>query len=279
MFIKQPASPGADDDVNAEWDEHLRFYQLCGVMAAASSVLLTFMMVLMFPADFKGRAFMLAGSYLGPVTLLLLVGMLRFPRSCSWALFIGFNVFLLYLFLRGTAFNLLISFLFVLFFLFGAVAATQRGRRLHGGARPLWLARRGWLPVSVLILLALSVSSFSSGFVLRWLERKLENPLLWIEYRHQMLVRYLHLSGEDTSDAPGILRRVRLEGRTLVFVYRVRMEAETASEDTLQHHAMADFRQHCHERGVRQFGMKVMYVYQVLQEERILVLSRRDCVE
>lgn len=100
MFIKQPASPGADDDVNAEWDEHLRFYQLCGVMAAASSVLLTFMMVLMFPADFKGRAFMLAGSYLGPVTLLLLVGMLRFPRSCSWALFIGFNVFLLYLFLR-----------------------------------------------------------------------------------------------------------------------------------------------------------------------------------
>lgn len=65
MFIKQPASPGADDDVNAEWDEHLRFYQLCGVMAAASSVLLTFMMVLMFPADFKGRAFMLAGAIWG----------------------------------------------------------------------------------------------------------------------------------------------------------------------------------------------------------------------
>ncbi|WCF11832.1 hypothetical protein N4G58_10360 [Edwardsiella piscicida] len=171
MFIKHPVSPGADDDVDAELDEHLRFYQLCGVMAAASSVLLTLMMVLMFPGDFKERTYMLAGVYLGPVTLLLLLGMLRFPRICAWALLIGFNALLLYLFLRGTAFNLAISFLFVLFFLFGAIATTQRQRQARGAVRPLWLARRGWRPVLVLMLLALLISSFSSGFALRWLDK------------------------------------------------------------------------------------------------------------
>ncbi|AOP44112.1 polysaccharide biosynthesis protein [Edwardsiella piscicida] len=280
MFIKHPVSPGEDDDVDAELDEHLRFYQLCGVMAAASSVLLTLMMVLMFPGDFKERTYMLAGVYLGPVTLLLLLGMLRFPRICAWALLIGFNALLLYLFLRGTAFNLAISFLFVLFFLFGAIATTQRQRQARGAVRPLWLARRGWRPVLVLMLLALLISSFSSGFALRWLDKKRENPLLWIEYRRQMLGRYQHLTVAETPNAPGIwLRRVRLEGRTLVFVYRVRLEGEAASEASLRRHALSDFLQHCHERGVRQFGMKVMYVYRVHQEERILVLNRRDCVE
>ncbi|AGH74900.1 hypothetical protein ETAC_13895 [Edwardsiella piscicida C07-087] len=280
MFIKHPVSPGADDDVDAELDEHLRFYQLCGIMAAASSVLLTLMMVLMFPGDFKERTYMLAGVYLGPVTLLLLLGMLRFPRVCAWALLIGFNALLLYLFLRGTAFNLAISFLFVLFFLFGAIATTQRQRQARGAARPLCLARRGWRPVLVLMLLALLISSFSSGFALRWLDKKRENPLLWIEYRRQMLGRYQHLTVAETPNAPGIwLRRVRLEGRTLVFVYRVRLEGEAASEASLRRHALSDFLQHCHERGVRQFGMKVMYVYRVHQEERILVLNRRDCVE
>lgn len=273
MLIKHPISLGADEDHNAESDDHLRFYQLCGVMAAASCVLLTLLMLVMFPEDFSARPFRVAAGYLGPVTLLLLLAMLRFPRSASWALLLGFNALLLYLFYQGSSFNLAISFLFVLFFMLGVVAAVQRARR-----RTLWLARRGWRPISALVLLALLMSGLSSGFVLRWLAKKQENPLLWVEYRRQMLDHYQRLAGRETPQSPGIgLRRVRLEGRTLVLVYRVHLTGEEASDARLRRHALNHFIKHCHERGVNQFGMKVMYVYHVQEEERIQVLSRKDC--
>ncbi|QPR28139.1 polysaccharide biosynthesis protein [Edwardsiella hoshinae] len=273
MLIKHPISLGADDDPSAESDDHLRFYQLCGVMAAASCVLLTLLMLVLFPEDFSVRPFNVAGGYLGPVTLLLLLAKLRFPRSASWALLLGFNTLLLYLFYQGSAFNLAISFLFVLFFLLGVVAATQRACR-----RTLWLARRDWRPISLLVLLALLISSVSSGFALRGLAKQQGNPLLWVEYRRQMLDHYQHLVGRETPQVAGIrLRRVRLEGRTLVLVYRVRLTGEEASEARLHRHALNHFMQHCHERGINQFGMKVMYVYHVQEEERIQVLNRKDC--
>lgn len=47
-----------------------------------------------------------------------------------------------------------------------------------------------------------------------------EDPLQWIEYRREMLNRYVNAAPQDDlQDSTFKLRRVRLEGKTLVFVF------------------------------------------------------------
>lgn len=182
---------------------------------------------------------------------------------------------LLYLFIDGTTFNLVISTLFSLFFLFGVVANTQFYRGIE---RPLWLAQRRCKPVGLLCFIALLAALLSSGYAFRWIEKKNEDPLQWIEYRREMLKRYVDTTPQaDTSDSMFKLRRVRLEGKTLVFVFRVIPPSDEPIESTLAKHAKDDFIAHCKEKGIRHYNMKIMYVYHVEQLEHIFVMDKKDC--
>lgn len=83
-----------------------------------------------------------------------------------------------------------------------------------GAVRPLWLAQRGWKPITSLCLLSVLVTLISSGYALRWIELKKEDPLQWIEYRREMLNRYVNAAPQDDlQDSTFKLRRVRLEGK------------------------------------------------------------------
>lgn len=102
--------------IENEVGEHLRFYRLCGIMAAASVVFITLLTVLVYPESMHENAYRVACLVYGPATLLLLLGMFKYPTVCSWILFAAFHAMLLYLFIDGTTFNLVISTLFSLFF-------------------------------------------------------------------------------------------------------------------------------------------------------------------
>lgn len=261
--------------IESEVGEHLRFYRLCGIMAAASVVFITLLTVLVYPESMHENAYRIACLVYGPATLLLLLGMFKYPTVCSWILFAAFHAMLLYLFIDGTTFNLVISTLFSLFFLFGVVANTQFYRGIE---RPLWLAQRRCKPVGLLCLIALLAALLSSGYAFRWIEKKKEDPLQWIEYRREMLKRYVDTAPQaDSSDSMFKLRRVRLEGKTLVFVFRVIPPSDEPIESTLAKHAKNDFIAHCKEKGIRHYNMKIMYVYHVDQLEHIFVMDKKDC--
>ena len=158
--------------IESEVGEHLRFYRLCGIMAAASVVFITLLTVLVYPESMHENAYRIACLVYGPATLLLLLGMFK---------------------------------LFSLFFLFGVVANTQFYRGIE---RPLWLAQRRCKPVGLLCLIALLAALLSSGYAFRWIEKKKEDPLQWIEYRREMLKRYVDTAPQaDSSDSMFKLRR------------------------------------------------------------------------
>ena len=221
------------------------------------------------------ESYRIACIVFGPVTLVLILGMFKYPVACSWILFVTFHSMLLYAFFDGTTFNLVISTLFSLFFLLGAVAMTQFS---FGAVRPLWLAQRGWKPITSLCLLSVLVTLISSGYALRWIELKKEDPLQWIEYRREMLNRYVNAAPQDDlQDSTFKLRRVRLEGKTLVFVFRVLPQQDQIVEVALAEHTKEHFASHCREKGIREYNMKVMYVYHVGQLEHIFVRDKKDC--
>ncbi|MEG0866692.1 MAG: polysaccharide biosynthesis protein [Hafnia sp.] len=261
--------------IEGDVEEHLRFYRLCGIMAAATAVFITLLMVLLFPESMYEESYRIACIVFGPVTLVLILGMFKYPVACSWILFVTFHSMLLYAFFDGTTFNLVISTLFSLFFLLGAVAMTQFS---FGAVRPLWLAQRGWKPITSLCLLSVLVTLISSGYALRWIELKKEDPLQWIEYRREMLNRYVNAAPQDDlQDSAFKLRRVRLEGKTLVFVFRVLPQQDQIVEVALAEHTKEHFASHCREKGIREYNMKVMYVYHVGQLEHIFVRDKKDC--
>ncbi|TBM32952.1 polysaccharide biosynthesis protein [Hafnia paralvei] len=261
--------------IEGDLEEHLRFYRLCGIMAAATAVFITLLMVLLFPESMYEKSYRIACIVFGPVTLVLILGMFKYPVACSWILFATFHSMLLYAFFDGTTFNLVIATLFSLFFLLGAVAMTQFS---FGAARPFWLAQRGWKPITSLCLLSVLVTLISSGYALRWIELKKEDPLQWIEYRREMLNRYVNATPQDDlQDSTFKLRRVRLEGKTLVFVFRVLPQQDQIVEVALAEHTKEHFASHCREKGIREYNMKVMYVYHVGQLEHIFVMDKKDC--
>ncbi|MGC6232925.1 polysaccharide biosynthesis protein [Hafnia paralvei] len=261
--------------IEGDVEEHLRFYRLCGIMAAATAVFITLLMVLLFPESMYEKSYRIACIVFGPVTLVLILGMFKYPVACSWILFATFHSMLLYAFFDGTTFNLVIATLFSLFFLLGAVAMTQFS---FGAARPFWLAQRGWKPITSLCLLSVLVTLISSGYALRWIELKKEDPLQWIEYRREMLNRYVNATPQDDlQDSTFKLRRVRLEGKTLVFVFRVLPQQDQIVEVALAEHTKEHFASHCREKGIREYNMKVMYVYHVGQLEHIFVMDKKDC--
>lgn len=268
----------AEPDVSpAQMDlpEHLRFYQLCGIIAACISVLVTVFLYLT-DADVGEQPLLAAFVISGPVTLVLLLGGIKYPRLSAWLLLLSFSGGVLYLYSQGVQFNLVITILFTCFYLFGAVAATERYRAPE--AKPFWLAGRLCRNVVTLLLLAIILSLCSSGYLLRWMQLKKDNPLQWVQYRQTMIARYIDSRPRAELSTPAFaLKKVRLENKSLVFVYRV-AEDSTMGESQLARYARKGFLPHCSERGIRDLGMKVMYVFHQGQTEKVFVFDEDDCV-
>lgn len=265
------------DPAESELPEHLRFYRLCGVIAAASSVLVSLLLFLLDAEDFTEVPLNIAILLAGPVTLLLLLGGFFYPRIAGWLLLLNFCGGLFYLYLQDVQFNLLISSLFICFYLFGAVAVMQESR--SSSRPPLWLAGKQPGRIVALILLAVLIALCVSGYLSRWLALKQDNPLQWVEYRKTMVARYVDGRPGGSLMIPGMtLKRVRLENRTLVYAYRANDDGAALDEARLAGYARSVFLPHCQERGVKEFGMKLMFVFHQGQTENIFVFADEDCV-
>ncbi|RDK84609.1 hypothetical protein C8D90_11388 [Enterobacillus tribolii] len=271
IYSAEPEISPAQTDL----PEHLRFYQLCGIIAAVISALVSVLLYLLDVEDFDSPPLLVAFIIAGPVTLLLLLGMVKFPRVCAWLLLGSFSGGILYLYSQGVLFNLVITVLFTCFYLFGAVAASGSRRLLSG--KPLWLAGKRYREVLTLLLLAVLLSLCSSGYLLRWAQAKKDNPLQWVEYRRTMVERYIDNRPDAGLSSKEIeLKKVRLENKTLVFVYRIAGDV-MMDESHLSVLARKAFSPHCAERGVKEFNMKVMLVYHQGQAESVFVFDKGDC--
>lgn len=149
------------------YTDNLNFYRLCANIAAALTILvgMLFLVLEIFSIQGIAMGWVILGASLG--TLALLIGRRFFPRFCAACLLAKFHFSNAYLATKGLDVSPWFTLISSTFFVMGYVEAVQ-SVRIKKGLASFWLAAPHTLPTLTIVSIGILLAMISSGFVYRF---------------------------------------------------------------------------------------------------------------
>ncbi|MCE0800650.1 hypothetical protein LVQ79_22085 [Buttiauxella sp. A2-C1_F] len=150
----------------ASYTDNLNFYRLCANIAAALTIIIGVIYLIVQIYSFHGIALewvMIAASF---GTTVLLIGRYFFPRVCAVLLLAKFHFSNAYLALCGVEVNPWFTLISSTFFVMGCVESIQSAR-VKNGLNSFWLAAPQVRPTLCIVLTGTFLAMISSGFLYR----------------------------------------------------------------------------------------------------------------
>lgn len=146
------------EDVIEYNSEHLLLYRLCSNIAVIIGVMGGAALLAVYSPNFQKYPLSWVIAIGLPLTIILVIGKYHFPRICSFALLLKYQILGIYTSWLGFDAILFLSSICSVFYLMGYIESVQTFR-LKNGCRSLWLGEAGVLQYALIIVIGIALTT------------------------------------------------------------------------------------------------------------------------